>query len=331
MTGPARRHRPRVDDGNSIRRLASPRGLLSGPAQAGAGPALPVVGPRRQLLQQGLLWWPARLLPATLPATLVACSPAEDGAWARVRQRGALVVGYAVEPPYADVSPAGVVQGESPTVARRVAERLGLARVDWVQTTFARLLDELDERRFDLIAAGLFITEARRRRVHFSRPTLHVREGWLARPGHGLAGLSYAAARQRSGLRVVVLGGSQEQQQLGPGGAGGATVIVAPDAVTARAAVRNGLADALALSLPSVRHMAAADPLHLTALAAAPSSTPPGSGIQQVALAMRRGEASLHQAVDGALARYIGTPAHLLDLQALGFVPDDLPAPDPQA
>lgn len=322
MTSPAGCHRPRVDDGNRICWLASSGGRPSGPVSGRAGGVLPVAPQRRQLLRFGLL---------TLPYALLACSAPDDGAWARVRQRGALTVGYAVEPPYADVSPAGVVQGESPTVARRVAEHLGLPRVDWVQTTFARLLDELDEHRFDLVAAGLFVTETRRSRVHFSRPTLHVREGWLARPGHGLTGLSYAAARRRSGLRLVVLGGSQEQQQLGPGGDGGATVIVAPDAATARAAVRNGLADALALSLPSVRGMAAADPQHLTALAAPPSSAQPGAGVQQVALAMRRNETSLHRAVDSALAAYIGTPAHLRDLQPLGFAAEDLPAPEPQA
>lgn len=271
---------------------------------------------RRACLGRSLAW----ALPGLWPA---ACSRADDSLQ-RLRQRGRIAVGYAVEPPYAEVGADGEVDGESPTAARRVAEALGLGRIDWVQTEFGRLIDELVGGRFDLLAAGLFVTEERRRRVHFSRPTLQVREGWLTRPGHPVATLSYVDARQRSGWRLVVLSGSVEERLLGERSL--ATVVSAPDARTAQALVRSGSADALALSLPTVRRLATLDPQHLVAAAAPPPPGQAAAPAQLVALAMRLQDHALHAAVDQALDGYLGGPRHLQDLSRFGLTAEDLPA-----
>jgi polar amino acid transport system substrate-binding protein len=170
-----------------------------------------------------------------------------------VRQAGVLRVGHAVEAPYADLEADGRVSGESPENARRIAARAGLPHIEWVQVEFDQLIEGLQAGRFDLVAAGLFITPERSRQLLFSEPSLCVRPGWLLREDAppGLDG-SYAEALQQPGLRIAVLRGSAEAAVL----AGYAGLREVPDARAGRLAVLRGAADALALSLPTVRALA---------------------------------------------------------------------------
>lgn len=249
------------------------------------------------------------------------CTRSEPDTLLRMRQQGSMSVGYAVEAPFVDLGVDGQPRGESPAAARQVARNLGLARVNWVQAEFAQLINQLVDGRFDLIAAGLFVTEARRRRVRFSRPTLQVRPGWLTASGNPAGLASYDDARRRANLRLVVLRGSEEQRILSDDPQ--ARLIEAPDVQAAQAAVRQGTADGLPLSMPSVRHLALQDPQRLQATEAT------GSPARLVALAMRPADVALHLAVDEALAQYLGSAGHLAELQRLGLSAADLPPPLP--
>lgn len=257
--------------------------------------------------------WTLGLLP-----WLAGCSRDADGSVQRLQRRGSLAVGYALEEPYVQLAADGQPQGESPAAARAVARHLQLPRIDWVQTEFRRLTDELLARRFDLVAAGLFITPERQLKVRFSRPTLQVQPGWLTLRGNPSALGGYADAGRRPGLRLAVLAGSEEQRQLADGAR--AQLVEVPDVQSAQAAVRRGAVDGLALSLPSVRQLASQDPERLQAVPA------PGTPTRRVALAMRPDEPALHAAVDRALGRYLGSAEHLRELQRLGLSVADLPA-----
>jgi len=245
---------------------------------------------------------------------------ADDGSLARVRAAGELRVGYAVEAPYALIATDGSVSGESPEVARTAATRLGL-RTSWIKTPFERLLPELEARRFDLVAAGLFVNPKRAARVRFTRPTLRVRSAWLTLAGNPKGLSSYAALQRLDGVRVAALAGSVEhaaleELHLAPG-----RLVSVPDAQSGLAAVGSGAVDALALSLPTVRQMAAASGGRLDALPAQ------GSGVQDnlVALAVHHDDATLQAALDQVLADYVGSGAHRAMLQRFGLAAEDLP------
>lgn len=229
-------------------------------------------------------------------------------------------VGYAVEPPYAFLRPDGTVTGESPGVALAVATRLEL-RVEWVQTTFDRLIDELQEERFDIIAAGMFVTEARARRVRFTRPTVMVRPGWLTAAGNPRRLADYTDVAKQAGVRVVVIAGSVEEDSMRRAGLPAASLIHVPDAASGESVVRQGLADALALSLPSVRLMARKSLEQLEAVPAGRGN----KGAANVALAVRSDAAELQRAIDGVLASYVGSDEHVGMISAFGFNRDDLP------
>jgi polar amino acid transport system substrate-binding protein len=248
---------------------------------------------------------------------------AGDGSLRRVQDAGVLRVGYAVEPPYALVASDGSASGESPEVAREVARRLGL-EPQWVLTDFEQLLDGLEVRRFDLVAAGLFIDPQRAQRVRFTRPTLRVRPGWLTLAGNPRKLSSYARLPRQAGLRVVVLAGSVEEAALRALAPPPGMLTPVPDAQSGLAAVSRGAADALALSLPSVLRMAASSRGRLEAVPA----EGPGAQVGLVALALHRDDVALARAVDDTLAGYIGSAAHVAMLRRFGLSAADVPRAD---
>lgn len=244
----------------------------------------------------------------------------DDGSLQRVRAAGEIRVGYAVEAPYALLLPDGGVTGESPEVARAVAATLAL-RTAWVKTPFERLLPELQARRFDLVAAGLFVNAQRAAQVRFTRDTLRVRAGWLVQAGNPKQISSYEHLPQQPGVRVAALAGSVEQAALDALPLPPARRVLVPDAQSGLAAVSNGVADALALSLPTVRQMALASQGRLEALPAQGATLRDN----RVALAVHRDDAALQAAIDAALAIYIGSAEHRAMLQRFDFTADDLP------
>ena len=66
-----------------------------------------------------------------------------EDALARARREGFLRVGYAVEAPYAFLTPEGEVTGESPEIARAMAQQLGIPKVEWRLTEFGSLIDAI--------------------------------------------------------------------------------------------------------------------------------------------------------------------------------------------
>lgn len=234
----------------------------------------------------------------------------------RIEEAGRVRVGYAVESPYAFLGPDGRVTGESAETARLVAARLGW-RIEWVQTSFEALIPELLDGRFDLIAAGLFVTPQRARLVRFAHPELRVGAGLLVRHGnpkrlHGVGDF------KAPGVRAVVVAGSIEEQRLRELGL--PQPVSVPDARAGALALESGLADALVLSLPTVRAIARSHP----ALQAVAASDPIAAAL--VAAAFRPADPALLAAWNRAQAQVLASSAHLRAIAAFGFTPQDVPA-----
>jgi len=256
---------------------------------------------------------------------LAAGCAAEGESLERLRREGVIRIGYAVEAPYAFLSPQGRVTGEAPEVARAVVERLGIGRVEWRQAEFSRLLDELDEGRVDMLAAGMFITPERAARVLFSEPTFHVRQALLVPRGNPLDLHSYGQAAAK-GARMAVLGGSVEERLLRELYASPERLIVVPDAVTGLVAVESGQADGLALSSPTVRWMSGQDQLGRTETAE-PFEQEPGIAdrLGFGAFVFRKSFPALRAACNAELARFIGSPEHRALVAPFGFTESELP------
>lgn len=236
-------------------------------------------------------------------------------------------IGYAVEEPYAYVAADGRVTGESIEVARHVVEALGIRHVEWVQTEFGQLLAELTAGRFDVVAAGMFITPERARVVAFSEPTFRVREGLLVRRGNPLSLHSYEGAAARAGTRLAAISGSVEEGMLARAGFVGAWLVAVPDAATGRVAVQTAAVDGFALSSLALRRMIAAGEAEDVELATPfeqPRLARPGlAGFG--AFAFRPADHRLRDRWNAELARYVGSPAHRALVARFGFTGDELP------
>ncbi len=174
-----------------------------------------------------------------------------------IQERGKVRIGYAVEAPYAFLTPDGKVTGLVPETARLVARQMGLGEPEWVLTEFSALINGLNLGRFDVIAAGMFITPERESLMAFSQPIQHVGSGLLVAKGNPRGVESRAAAVARSDFKIAVLAGSVELDELGGLGLPAERLVVVPDAGSGLTMVAGGRADGLALSLPTVLWMAA--------------------------------------------------------------------------
>jgi polar amino acid transport system substrate-binding protein len=88
----------------------------------------------------------------------------------RVQRTGEIRIGYANEAPFAYTLADGRVTGESPEIAKIVFAKMGIKKADAVLTEWGGLIPGLQARRFDVIAAGMYVTPARLEQVLFTDP-----------------------------------------------------------------------------------------------------------------------------------------------------------------
>src|SRR5690606_26443062 len=88
--------------------------------------------------------------------------PAAQGTLELAKGAGKVRIGYANEAPYAYMDSAeNRITGEAVEIARVVLKRMGINEVEGVLTEFGSLIPGLQANRFDIIAAGMYITPER--------------------------------------------------------------------------------------------------------------------------------------------------------------------------
>ena len=257
----------------------------------------------------------------------------------RVRREGVVRVGYANEAPYAYIeSGSGELTGEAPEVARLVLERIEeeLGRdgaggaeeieIEGVLAEFGALIPGLKAGRFDVIAAGMYVTPARCREIDFSDPTYCIGEGLLVERGNPMNLHSYDDVRE-NGATVGVVAGAVELGYARAVGIPDERIVVFPDPPSAVAGVQTGRVDAYAGTSLTVHDMLrkARDP---DLAAAEPFENPVidervarGCG----AFGFRPGDDAFREVFDRHLDEVLGSPEHLRVLTELGFPEEALP------
>lgn len=269
--------------------------------------------PRRWLTRRK--WLGSALAGAAVVGVATSLKHRNTNAVAGTGRQGLLRIGYAVERPYAFVDGERVT-GACAETARLIAARMSV-HLEWVQTHFDALIPDLQDRRFDVICAGMFITPERAALVRFAPPELIIAAGLLVRhdaphPPRDYSDLSGVPAR-----RTATLAGSVEERMLRVRGVEG--ILSVPDPLVGAKAVQTGVVDALALSWPSVRQLAQRDPA-LKAIRVENGSS------HLVAAAFRRSDTALLNAWSEAEAATLRTPAHLQAISTFGFEPADVPS-----
>lgn len=266
---------------------------------------------------------------ACLVGTLAACQGGSDEtALDRIQREGVVRVGYANEAPYAFMDSAqGKLTGEAPEILRAVMDELGVDKVEGVLTEFGALIPGLKAKRFDIIAAGMYITPARCKQIAFSDPTYVIGEAFIVKSGNPLGLHSYEDVRDHDSATIGVMAGAVEHGYAKDIGIPEGRIIVFPDNVSGLDGVRSGRVDAFAatsltvndlLSKTRDQNIEKADPFTDPVI---DGESVRGYG----AFGFHPADDTLREAFNAELAEFLGTPEHLDLVRPFGFTEDNLP------
>ncbi len=166
-----------------------------------------------QVTRKGFLWRSAASTTALLGsgAFLAACGDDNGAGNAKAEPRKSITIGFANVAPYCFVGENGEPKGQAPEVAQRVLKDLGFTEVHGVLTEWGSLIGGLLADRFDMVAAGMFITPERCTQVLFSDPDYAAQQAFAVERDGAFTGLSsWQDVAGSDKLRLGLLGGSVE-------------------------------------------------------------------------------------------------------------------------
>lgn len=254
--------------------------------------------------------------------------PADESTLERLERTGTARVGYANEAPYAYLdTESGRLTGEAPSVARAVLAEMGIEEVQGVLTEFGSLIPGLHAGRFDLIAAGMYVTPERCREIAFSEPSYSIGEAFIVAAGNPLGLHSYADVEEHPEARLGVVAGTVERGYAREVGIPDQRVVVFPDAPSAVAGVGAGRIDAFAgtsLTVGDLLAKAASEKIER----AEPFTDPviDGETIRGYgAFGFRKEDQGLVAEFNRHLEAFIGSERHLELVRPFGFTEAELP------
>lgn len=283
-----------------------------------------------------------RLLAALSLGVLAACSdsgsdkaapaanaPAAGSTLDAAKAAGKIRIGYANEAPFAYMdSKEAKVTGESVEIARVVLKRMGINEVEGVLTEFGSLIPGLQAKRFDVIAAGMYVTPERCQQVAFSDPTYGVGQSFLVKQGNPKNLHSYEDVVKNPEAKLGVVVGAIEAEYASKIKVPPAQVVVFPDAVSALSGVQAGRADAYAATALTVNDLMGKTSAASGLEKADPFKDPviDGHDVRGYgAYAFRTEDKAFAEAFNAELAKFIGTEEHQKLVAPFGFTLQELP------
>ncbi|WP_312233863.1 transporter substrate-binding domain-containing protein, partial [Stutzerimonas nitrititolerans] len=110
------------------------------------------------------------LIGCTALASITISSLTQADTLDKIKENSSVRIGYANETPFAYTALDGSVTGESPEIVEKIFQRMGIETIKPVLTEWGSLIPGLRASRFDLIAAGMYITPERCKQVLFTDP-----------------------------------------------------------------------------------------------------------------------------------------------------------------
>ncbi|GAA4629224.1 ectoine/hydroxyectoine ABC transporter substrate-binding protein EhuB [Actinoallomurus vinaceus] len=280
---------------------------------------------RRDFLRSAALLAGAAPLAAACSTTDPAKERSGGGTLARAKQQGYIQVGFANESPYGYTDTSGKLTGEAPELARVVFKELGIPDVKGVQLDFGGLIGGLQARRFDVIAAGMFVTPERCAQVAFADPDYIATTGFMVPKGNP-KGIQRFEDAAKKNVKLGVLTGAVEGDYATKLGVKKDNIKTFADQPSAYEGLKAGRIDAIALtriSLVDTLKKHAGAPYEVT-----PSFIPQIGGKPQYgagAFAFRKADSDLLSAFNGKLAELKQSGRLLGIIQPFGFGKAELP------
>ncbi|UVI33230.1 ectoine/hydroxyectoine ABC transporter substrate-binding protein EhuB [Paenibacillus spongiae] len=180
---------------------------------------------------------------------------AKETTLAKAQREGYITVGFANERPYAYATPEGKLTGEAVEISRKILTNLGIEQMDGVLTEFGSLIPGLKAERYDMITAGMFITQERAKQVAFANPEYSIGEAIAVKKGNPLKLHSYEDIKANPKAKIAVMVGAIEADYLKSVGVSESQILSVPDQPSAISALQSGRADAITMTGPSLQSM----------------------------------------------------------------------------
>ena len=235
----------------------------------------------------------------------------------QLKEQGFARIAIANEPPWTMVTTGGEVSGAAPDLARAVLNKMGIKEIVASVSEYGAMIPGVQARRFDMVAAGLFIKPERCEAVLFSQPDLCDAESFMIKAGNPLNLRSFADVAS-SGANIGVVGGGTEEKLAIEAGVDRANIVVVPDPQSGAKLLQDGRIDVYALPVLSISDLLkkAKDPS--LAMFAPVENTP----IFCAGVAFRKQDGALRDAYDVALAEIKASGEFAAIIEPYGYSAD---------
>jgi polar amino acid transport system substrate-binding protein len=235
----------------------------------------------------------------------------------QLKEQGFARIAIANEPPWTMVTTGGEVSGAAPDLARAVLNKMGIEDIVASVSEYGAMIPGVQARRFDMVAAGLFIKPERCEAVLFSQPDLCDAESFMIKAGNPLNLKSFADVAS-SGAKIGVVGGGTEEKLAIEAGVDRANIVVVPDPQSGAKLLQDGRIDVYALPVLSISDLLkkAKDPS--LAMFAPVENTP----IFCAGVAFRKQDGALRDAYDVALAEIKASGEFAAIIEPYGYSAD---------
>lgn len=234
----------------------------------------------------------------------------------RIQRTGEIRIGYANETPFAYTKLDGSMTGESPEIARVIFKKMGIQKVSAVLTEWGALIPGLQANRFDVIAAGMYITPERLQQVLFTDPHYQIDDTLLVRKGNPEKLTSYTDVAAKAELKLAIMSGTVEYAYARDAGVTEEQILQVPNTIAQLQAVMTGRAAAAVGTRLTIVDLAKKSRGKLEAIEDF-SDDPSHTGYG--ALAFRKTDQDLRDAVNDILKTWVGTDEHLATVAPFGF------------
>jgi len=176
--------------------------------------------------------------------------------------------------------------------------------------------------RFDVIAAGMYVTPARARQVLFTDPHYQLGDTLLVARGNPKKLHSYADIAARKDVKLAIMAGTTQYRYARDAGIDDSQIMQVPTTIAQLQAVRTRRADAAVGTQLTMKGLAAKGGKRVQAIADFKDDP---SHIGYGALAFRKEDRDLRDAVNDVLKDWIGSDEHLRTVAPFGFDRSNLP------
>lgn len=271
----------------------------------------------------------AGLLAIGGPTIVSACTSVETGnTLDNAKESGKIKIGIAGESPYGFTDGSGKVTGEAPEVARMVFKNLGINEVQAEQVAFDGLIQGLNARQFDVVAAGMNIKPERCENAAFSIPDYSTLTAFLVPKGNPQQIKTFDDIVAKK-VNVAVLSGAVEKDYAADAGVPDGQVVTLGAQDDMFRAVVDNRAYCAALTDISLKDLVKKDP-------AAPVEVTEGFDpvingqkvLSAGAFVFRKDDNSIREAFNTELKKLHESGEWVRITEPFGFTEANLPKPD---